>query len=317
MKKVPCTVPEAALFYAGLFGWTVFPAPPGTKRSHKSAKYSNGQRWGATNKSDIIRRNFKSWPKANIGIPTGPDNGFWVLDGDTAKGHGVDGVASLRRLERQYGRLPKTLMAISPSGSLHYYFKWPDDPKAVIRNTTSSVAPGVDVRGRGGMVLAPPSIKPDVGIYRFLNWGTPIADAPAWLLQLVAQKKTTRKHQIGQPEASVDLKMIERALNVITAGDLFYSGDYSLWFEIGCALASLFGDSGYEMFDAWSSLSPEYNAETCAAKWDECIKLAPYYGVGTILHYANKADPHWHGVYDAQRFAALYSFKGKRASGQW
>ena len=47
------------------------------------------------------------------------------------------------------------------------------------------VAPGVDVRGEGGMVLAPPSVKEGVGRYRFLNWGTAGAYAPEWLLELV------------------------------------------------------------------------------------------------------------------------------------
>ena len=109
----------------------------------------------------MIARDFRRWPKANIGIPTGPENGFWVLEADTPKGHAVDGIASLRRLERQHGRLPKTLMAVSPSGSLHYYFKWPK--RRVIGNTASKVAPGIDVRGEGGMVLAPPSVKPASG----------------------------------------------------------------------------------------------------------------------------------------------------------
>ncbi len=35
----------AALDYAER-GWDVFPAPPGEKKSHKSAQYSNGAKWG-------------------------------------------------------------------------------------------------------------------------------------------------------------------------------------------------------------------------------------------------------------------------------
>ena len=169
--RAPTDMLAARLYYAELFGWVSFPVPPGTKKSYKSGKHSNGARWGASNDPAVIERDFKKWPKANLGIPTGSENGFFVLEADTPKGHDVDGIASLRRLERKYGRLPKTLMAISPSGSLHYYFRWPK--RGVICNSASKIAPSVDVRGEGGMVLGPPSVKAGVGKYRFLNWGTP------------------------------------------------------------------------------------------------------------------------------------------------
>jgi hypothetical protein len=187
MKRPPDNVPAAGLLYAETFNWCVFPVPPGTRKSYKSAKFSNGKRWGATNKASVIERDFRRWPRANLGIPTGAENGVWVLDADTLKGHGVDGIAELRKLERKHGRLPRTLMAESPSGSLHYYFEWPKRG-LIICNSTSAIAPGVDVRGEGGMVLASPSIKKGVGKYRWINWGTPIARAPKWLLKLVVHR---------------------------------------------------------------------------------------------------------------------------------
>jgi hypothetical protein len=178
----PCLA--AALSYATERGWDIFPAPPGEKKSYKSAKHSNGAKWGKTRNPEQIRKDFRKWPDANIGIPTGKDNGFWVLEADTLKGHNVDGIASLRRLEEKHGPLPKTLMAESPSGSLHYYFNWPKGVE--IKNSASSIAPGIDVKGEGGMVIAPPSVRDD-GEYRWLN-NHPIADAPQWLIDLVATK---------------------------------------------------------------------------------------------------------------------------------
>jgi hypothetical protein len=135
----------AALTYAERH-WQVFPAhASGEKKSHKSAEYSNGQNWGKTIDAEEIRRDFRRWPRANIGIATGPDSGIFVVEVDTPEGHDVDGIASLRKLEAEHGPLPKTLMAESPSGSLHYYFAYPTG--ATIRNSTSKIAPGVDVRG--------------------------------------------------------------------------------------------------------------------------------------------------------------------------
>jgi hypothetical protein len=120
------TIDKAAETYALKRGWHVFPGKivGKTKKSYKSGKDSNGARWGATNDVAEIRRDFQRWPKALIGIPTGEHNGFFVLETDTKKGHGVDGIAGLKQLEKKHGRLPETLMAASPSNSVHRYFKY-------------------------------------------------------------------------------------------------------------------------------------------------------------------------------------------------
>jgi bifunctional DNA primase/polymerase-like protein/primase-like protein len=301
--KFPKTVAAAALLLAEHFGLAVFPAPPGTKRSYKSMKYCGGRRWGATNDPAQVARDWRRWPRANLGLPCGPENGIFVVECDTKAGHGVDGVKSLRALERKHGRLPKTLVAISPAGSLHYYFRWPADPKILIRNSASKIAPGVDVRGARGMVLAPPSIKPGVGVYRYLNWGTPCAEAPAWLLRLVAVKKTRRrKPASGKPVDSANVDLIAAALNVIPAES------YQIWFEVGCALSFELGDAGFALFDAWSATSRKYEAKQCAAKWRECAKIFTY-TIGTIIHHANAESPGWRVIYETRRLVATCSLR--------
>jgi hypothetical protein len=201
-----------ALGYAEKLGWDVFPANTSRdaatgklrKKSYKSAARSNGAAWGKTRDPDKIRRDFRRWPDANVGIPTGKDNGFWVIEADTLKGHDVDGIGSLRMLEEKHGKLPDTLMAESPSGSLHHYFSWPDGSE--IRNGT--VAPGVDIKGEGGMVIAPPSVRDD-GEYRWLN-NNPIADAPQWLLDLVtASKKGNGPAQRPPTETAPEFEFLD------------------------------------------------------------------------------------------------------------
>jgi hypothetical protein len=96
----------AALSYAEQRNWYVFPADISfdeatgkfNKKSYKAAKHSNGAKWGKTRDPEQIRKDFRKWPEANVGLPTGKDNGFWVLEADTLKGHNVDGIASLRML---------------------------------------------------------------------------------------------------------------------------------------------------------------------------------------------------------------------------
>jgi hypothetical protein len=158
---------DAAIHYAGVLGFHVFPAPFGEKKSHKKAQYSGGREWGATTDTTEIYRDFsKRWLKngeecqpPNVGIVTGEKSGIFVVETDTAAGHGdgVDGAASLAALEAQHGPLPPTLEAESPSGSIHRYYK---HPGFNIQNSEATIAPGVDVRGDGGMVIAPPSVMP-------------------------------------------------------------------------------------------------------------------------------------------------------------
>jgi hypothetical protein len=197
---------DHAIHIASL-GWPVFPAPPGEKKSYKSAEHSNGRPWGATTDAVEIRRDFKWWPKANLGIVMGAISGVFVIEADTKEGHDVDGIASLAELENKHGALPNTLQAISPSGSVHYYFNHPGaDFK--IKNSASGVAPGVDVRGDGGMVIAPPSVKPGKGVYAWRNELTPVADPPQWLLDIVASK-------IGEPASAPEHSITERAKKLV------------------------------------------------------------------------------------------------------
>ena len=299
-RRAPTEMLAAALCYAELFGWESFPAPPGAKRSYESGngKNGNGRRWNATNDPSVIKRYFRQWPKANLGIPTGSENGFWVLEADTPKGHNVDGIASLRRLERKHGRLPKTLMAISPSGSLHYYFKWPK--RGLVRNSASVVAPGVDARGAAGMVLAPPSVKKGVGCYRFLNWGTPLADAPQWLLELVVRSSTADgevKPFNGIPEVDED------ELADIMA---FVPNDDFGWEEWNEHIMAIFvasggSDWGFKFADAFSQLSCKYDQHRTRERWEKIKGCPPNRtGVGKLRKIANA----WRAVYHAKQAEA-------------
>jgi hypothetical protein len=157
-------------------------------RSHTRPKYSDGAQWGKTRDPEQIQRDFQDFPKANIGLPTGAENGIIVIETDTKEGHEnleQDGEVALAKLEQEHGKLPDTLMAESPSGSKHRYFNHPGAGIKVL-TSASVLGPGIDVRGDGGMVIAPPSVRKD-GAYCWLN-NLPIADAPPWLINLVTAK---------------------------------------------------------------------------------------------------------------------------------
>jgi hypothetical protein len=199
---------KAALSYATERGWKVFPARfvGKTKKSWKSAKHSNGAKWGMSKDPAEIRDDFTKWPDA-VGIPTGAVNGIFVIEVDTKKGHNVDGAASLKALEAKHGSLPETLQAMSPSGSRHRYYKHPGN-SIKVWNSASELGHGLDVRGDGGMVVAPPSKRTD-GRYRWLN-KTGIAAPPAWLLDLVT-KRAAKRPKAERAENKLDRACTELA----------------------------------------------------------------------------------------------------------
>jgi putative DNA primase/helicase len=187
MADQPAILRAALAYVEGRLA--VFPAPPAEKKSYKCAAHSNGRPWGATRDPGEVRHDFTRWSTARIGIPTGAINGLVVIETDTIEGHGVDGAASLAQLEAKHGRLPNTLAAISPSGSVHSYLQHPDTG-IKIKCSASEIGPGIDVRGDGGMVIAPPSNNLDGRQYRWLN-RLPLASMPSWLIEATREKPRT------------------------------------------------------------------------------------------------------------------------------
>lgn len=113
---------------------------------------------------------------ANIGIATGESSGFWGFDVDPLKG----GDESLAELVEMFGPLPKTRRHKTGSGGDHYLFTLPD---FAIGGSSGELPRGLDVRGKGGQIVAPPSIT-DRGGYEVVD-DVPLLAAPDWLLALI------------------------------------------------------------------------------------------------------------------------------------
>jgi hypothetical protein len=122
------------------------------------------------------------YPNANPAAPTGERSGFFVLDVDLE----AWGAGSLEALETEYGELPTTYTVKTGGGGLHYYFRLPAGVE--IRNSAGKLGLGLDVRGEGGYVLLPTSTTQ--GAYEVLE-RHPIADAPAWLVELLREPTET------------------------------------------------------------------------------------------------------------------------------
>src|SRR5262249_22102219 len=92
---------------------------------------------------------FTGWPGATIGVKCGRESGIFVIDCDVDTEEGLDGVTTFKEL---FPDLPETITVKTPRGGRHYYFRYPDNGTE-IRNSTSKIAPGIDVRGEGGYVV--------------------------------------------------------------------------------------------------------------------------------------------------------------------
>lgn len=111
--------------------------------------------------------------KGNIGVRTGEESGFFVVDIDQG------GMDAMHALCQEHGALPPTRVHRTGGGTFHYFFAMPDFPV-----TNSNTFPkGIDVRGTGGYVILPPS-RSGKGPYEIVS-DAPIADAPAWVLDFV------------------------------------------------------------------------------------------------------------------------------------
>jgi hypothetical protein len=199
----------ARLEYAAR-GWWTFPAPAdGSKKSLKYAcEATNYVNWGATLSAKVIHSEFNGgWFNSrlrdqNVGIVTGIESDIFVIETDTSEhGEGIDGAAVLKAKEKRNGKLPKTLMARSPSDSIHRYFRHPG--KGIKVKSASAIfgnGSGVDCKGDGGMVLGVPSYRPPKpatadkpaksgGHYQWVNEGHDVVDAPQWLLDVVTPNR--------------------------------------------------------------------------------------------------------------------------------
>jgi hypothetical protein len=136
---------------------------------------------------------FSGWPEAGIGVVTGTVSSLIVLDIDSR--HGGD--VSLERLEQQHNRLPVTLECRSGGGGRHFYYA---HPGALVRNKVG-LAPGVDLRGDGGYVVAPPSLHTSGLRYAWAEDRKPemadLAPLPGWLLRQAVEQPGRLGHPIA------------------------------------------------------------------------------------------------------------------------
>ena len=178
---------SAACELAMLF--RVLPVAPNAKRPMLNDWVN-----AASSRKEEIEAWFNAEPNAGIGIRCGQlANGdpFFVVDLDEHDPN-KSGRATLAELEAAHGELPPTVRAVTPSGGAHLYLRVPAGRPTPRNDAGRRLGPGVDIRGEGGQVVAPPT-RLKTGDYSWQRSpaDNQIAEAPAWLMDLLADPPAT------------------------------------------------------------------------------------------------------------------------------
>ena len=148
---------DAAIEYAKK-GFAVFPL----KYRDKVPLTRNGCK-DATTDAAQIKAWWQKYPNANIGLATGSvSQNVFVIDLDIDEDRGIDGYHSLEDWQREHGDFPETWTAITGRGGYHLYYRG----NGKIKNR-AGIIDGVDIRGNGGYVVAPPSIHKNGNRYEW------------------------------------------------------------------------------------------------------------------------------------------------------
>jgi RecA-family ATPase len=126
--------------------------------------------------ANLHREKFVYW-----GVPTGIANDIFVLDVDVKKENGHE--------ELKKYPMPKTLTQRTPSGGMHYIFKYPQDGKKY--GNRVKFLPGLDTRGDGGYIIW------------YGGDDTPPGETPTWL----REKASPSHNQISQAASQSTIKV--------------------------------------------------------------------------------------------------------------
>jgi hypothetical protein len=199
------------------YGLAVIPAVLSAdgKKKHPAGRWQEFQENGIP---QAVHDKWFDGPSKLMGFLTGkacfdPDTGLVVIDVDIKDGKRGDLTWQAWLTVHNHGMQIETWIARTGSGGLHYYFK---APVGRLPHNTQETIDGIDVRGVGGFIMAPPSPHYIPGTeYEWMDgyspWETDIADAPDWLLDElhsiaeVSFARTDRVTQTDTPDRCEDV----------------------------------------------------------------------------------------------------------------
>lgn len=170
------SVSNSAVIYASM-GFAVLPV----RLLEKAPACAHGCK-DATTDLDAIAELFFTKP-CNIGIATGKrSGGLFVIDLDVDEETGKDGTATAMDWQRDNGAFPSTVVSRTGGGGVQLLYRTSETVACSVNCKL-----GVDIRGEGGYIVAPPSIHPCGAFYEWESdpEETEVAEADANVLAFV------------------------------------------------------------------------------------------------------------------------------------
>jgi hypothetical protein len=322
---------DAALAYAA-HGFPIFPLskhskapiPKADRDAHGKKLAKTGGFYKATTDPGIIHQ----WWHQNdhlIGMPMGPASSVFAIDIDTAEDH-ADGVAEWEKITAEHGAID-TREHLTATGGRHLVLKYDDDQP--IGCSRGLLPDGIDVKGRGGYIVMPPSRRKDRE-YRVGHDVDPI-DPPQWLIEMIGTRPAllfevreresvddvrtggaadvandTRAAVFEAADCPADLAELAEAMSYIPNRNL----PWDEWTVIGLALFAATQGRGLAIFDQFSRRSEKYDQAKTLERW-EGICGSPPDRIGARHIYHRAAAHGWNPktcpTYPAAAFSDLDS----------
>ena len=174
--------------------------------------------------------------KYDTALITGKRNNIIVLDVDIKD----EGMQEIAKYIKQFGKF-NTLTITTPSGGLHYYFKYSGVNEAsnyliqnVIKNRAKYRNKGLDIRTTGGYIKAPPSDN-----YKIIN-DVEIDDMSEHLLLWLLEDIKVKKDKKDKVKVIKELKPVSKKtynyninsselLDILKKLDKVYCDHYDKW----------------------------------------------------------------------------------------
>lgn len=257
-------------------GYNILPLHAMSKRP----AINGWQEWGKSRQSQFQLDAWESaYPNGNIGLPLGECNQVIALDFDN-----------------DADDLHKKIAALCPpspcrkKGVKGYtaFYRYNGEPNKRWRSDGAGMV--VELLSTGTQTVLPPSLHPDTQKpYQWVSEEELLDcdDLPSlpddFIAKVDALMGYDKKPRLSSGSAGLapDIDVIRDALRVIP------SAAYATWVEVGMALHHSYGDSAFDMWDAWSATAPNYDPKAMNYKWQSFGK----YGgeditAASIIHYA-------------------------------
>jgi hypothetical protein len=206
--------------------------------------------WQSASTTDVraIDQWWRRWPTAAVGIDVAKSN-IIVIDADMK--HGIDGVAALHGLMRDHGcSIDDFPHVATPNNGIHVYFK--QRPSHRLGNSTGDLPKGIDVRGAGGLIIAPGTVMGDDREYVPHGDVSDAVELPAWLFDLLAPRVAAQPATTFIPSktSADEVAELEELLTYISA-----DCGYEDWRTVLMGIHAATGGSaeGLAIADTWSA----------------------------------------------------------------